>query len=146
MVAPELFDGTEKTKPLPLPPAALKVCVPLVFNVTAAGVMVMPAVTVTFRVVVAPAPSLSWTTSVAFPLAPAVYAPDEALIDPPDWLVASDQPYAPLPPLPLNWIVPRGGAVAVARVMARGSPPTAHVTGAEDAGRAVMPAASATTL
>ncbi len=58
-------------KPVPLPPLALKLCVPRGATVAALGLIVTPAPTVTVALALLPSESVTVTTSVVLPVAPA---------------------------------------------------------------------------
>jgi hypothetical protein len=99
MEPPEAFVAIAQEKPEPEPPLAEKATLPPGEADALAGEMETPAVTETLRVVVLESESVTLTTSVTLPVAPAVYAPVEALTVPPEALVTRAQVY-PLPDPP----------------------------------------------
>jgi hypothetical protein len=118
MVPPDGLVGSVQAYGGPLPPLALKVWLPRGATLAVAGAMEMPAPTVTLRVVVLPSESVTRTTSMTPPVAPAVYAPVFRLMVPPEAFVDSVQEYpVPLPPLAVKACVPRGATLAVAGAM-----------------------------
>ena len=110
-------------KPVPLPPDALKLCVPRGARLAVAGVIVTPAPTVIVADALFPRESVTLTTSVALPVDPAVYAPVVPFTLPPEPLVVSVyvKP-VPLPPDALKLCVPRGARLAVAGVIVTPAP------------------------
>src|SRR5690348_1350513 len=99
MLPPDALVGSDQVKPVPLPPAAAKVMLPLVVTLAVAGEIETPAVTATFLVAVFPSDSVTWTVSVTPPVAPALYSPVDAAMLPPEALLANDQAKPkPLPP------------------------------------------------
>jgi hypothetical protein len=78
----------------------------------AAGETVTPDVTVTFTVAVFPSESVTVTTSVTLPVAPAVYEPVPGSMLPPEGLAVSAKAKpVPLPPVAEKVRVPRGGVL-----------------------------------
>jgi len=118
IVAPEASVASDQMKPLPLPPEAPKMRLPLGGTLAVAGEIETPGPTATSRVATLPTESVTCTTSVTLPVGPAVYSPVAGTIVAPDALVASDHEYAsPDPPLTPNWTLPRGGTSAEAGAM-----------------------------
>ena len=99
MLAPEPFVVRLNTKPLPLPPDALKVWLPRGARLGLAGDSVSPPPTDTLALALLPSESVTLTTSVVLAVGPAVYAPVVPLMLAPEPLVVSVyvKP-VPLPP------------------------------------------------
>ncbi len=72
MVPPDGLAVSDQTNPVPLPPLAVKVRLPLGGVEAVAGEMLTSAATVTLRVATFPSESTTWTMSVTPPVGPAV--------------------------------------------------------------------------
>ncbi len=72
MVPPDGPAVSDQMNPIPLPPLAVRVRLPLGGVETIAGEMLTPAVTVMLCVATFPAESTTWTTSVTPPVKPAL--------------------------------------------------------------------------
>ncbi len=72
MLPPDALVANDHVKPVPLPPEAVKAWLLPVCTLAVAGATETPAVTVMLRLAVLPRESLTWTTSVTLPVAPAV--------------------------------------------------------------------------
>jgi hypothetical protein len=102
-------------KPEALPPLAVKLAAPFGATLALGGLTLMPGPMETEIVALLPSESTTFTTSVTFGAAPAVYAPVPALMLPPEGADGIDHMKpVPLPPDAENATPPRGGALGVA--------------------------------
>src|SRR5437868_10424220 len=113
MPPPEKLDASVQVKPVPVPPAALNCTLPRGATPASGGAMLTPAETLTLALPLFPSESVTATTSVTPPVAPAVYAPS-CVTWPPDALANDQVNPAPLPPAALKVKLPRGVVLALA--------------------------------
>ncbi len=117
IVAPDPLVISVYVNPVPLPPDPLKARVPSGATLAEAGLIEIPALTVIVALALLPSASVTFTTSVVLPVAPAVYRPLAFTLPPEPLVVSVYVNPVPLPPDPLKLLVPRGATVAVVGVM-----------------------------
>src|SRR3989442_1167595 len=99
MLPPEALLANDQAKPKPLPPDAVKIALPLGGTVSAPSEIKTRPETATLLVALLPSESVTCSTSVTEPVAPALYVPVAGSTVAPEELVASDHVYpVPLPP------------------------------------------------
>src|SRR4051812_9679748 len=108
MVPPEALVWKLQVKPVPVPPDGENALVPRGVTVALDGVTLTPAVTVMFAVAKLPSESVTFTTSVALPVRPAVYTPLTS-VPPEAFEVNTQAKPTPLPPDAAKVRVPPGG-------------------------------------
>jgi|SRR6266567_2954691 len=119
MMLPDGLAASDQTSPAPLPPVAPKLIAPFGGVLVVAEVIEILVVIVTLLVATLPRESVTCTTSVTPSVIPAVYVPFDALMLAPEALLASDQAYAPLPPLAVNVWRPPVASIEVPGEMVR---------------------------
>src|SRR5579871_711397 len=123
MVAPDPLVVSEKVRPVPLPPEAVKVFDPRGATDAVAGLMLIPAPTLIVAVAILPSESVAVTTSVVLAVGPAVYAPEVELTEPPEPLTVSEKVRpVPLPPEAMKVFDPRGATEAAVGLMLTPAP------------------------
>ncbi len=110
---PDPFVVSVYVNPIPLPPLALKLRVPSGATLADAGLIETPAPTVMVAPALLPSASVTVTTSVVLPVAPAVYMPLPFTLPPDPFVVSVYVNPVPLPPLAVKLREARGAAVAV---------------------------------